>query len=262
MEPEESGTTYSPWYRKSKDIQPFVLFSALHSNETDFHCTACFPWTPRSPTILWDGQAAQVPNLLSQWEAVAKKWTGAIAVGATGRLLIFPKLATAIPIEVSLSSESALQPDAQVRNVAWILSNNTPLEPLVVFTVSSVITIFNVATRSVVGRLRGHGGLITSLSVHPIQPHLFCTTSRDFTTRIYDATLEPVQVPNNPHWPPLPQPSLAGPAHGLHMCEPEGEGIGQCVAVLVGGRSGGHKGAVLCSVGAWNCLASHADVQH
>ena len=37
-------------------------------------------------------------------------------------------------------------------------------------------------------------------------------------------------------------------AHGLHMCEHEGEGTGRCVAVMVGGRSGGHKGAVLCSV--------------
>ncbi|KAH9898311.1 WD40-repeat-containing domain protein [Cubamyces lactineus] len=243
MESEGGSAPYIPWYRKSKDVQPFVLFSTLHFNEAEFHCTACFPWTPRSPTILWDGHAAQVPSLVSQWEAVAKKWMGTIAVGATGRLLIFPKLGNAKPLEVSLSSE----PDAQVQNVAWILSNNTPLEPLVVFTTSSVITIFNVATRSVVGRLRGHGGLITSLSVHPIQPHLFCTTSRDFTTRIYDVTLQPIQVPNNPPWPPLSQPSLAGPAHGLHMCEPEGEGIGQCVAVLVGGRSGGHKGGVLCS---------------
>ena len=34
------------------------------------------------------------------------------------------------------------------------------------------------------------------------------------------------------------------------MCEPEGEGIGRCVTVMVGGRSGGHRGAALCSVGA------------
>ena len=70
--------------------------------------------------------------------------------------------------------KNALQPDAQVRNVAWILSNNTPLEPLVVFTVSSVITIFNVATRSVVGRLRGHGGVSRSLRqsyVHLAEQH-------------------------------------------------------------------------------------------
>ena len=50
------------------------------------------------------------------------------------------------------------------------------------------------------------------------------------------------------HWLPNTVPSLAGPAHGLHMCEPEGDGIGRCVAVMVGGRSGGHRGGVLCSV--------------
>ena len=89
---------------------------------------------------------------------------------------------------------------------------------------------------------------ITSISVHPRRPDMFCTTARDFTTRIYDISLSPVQEPNNPHWPPNTEPSLAGPAHGLHMCEHEGEGTGRCVAVMVGGRSGGHKGAVLCSV--------------
>lgn len=58
-----------------------------------------------------------------------------------------------------------------------------------------------------------------------------------------------MQTPNNPLWYPKQGPSLAGPAHGLHMCEPEGEGVGRAVAVMVGGRSGGHAGAVLCSVG-------------
>ena len=41
---------------------------------------------------------------------------------------------------------------------------------------------------------------------------------------------------------------MAGPAHGLHMYESEGEGLGRCMFVLMGGRSGGHQGAVLASV--------------
>lgn len=58
-----------------------------------------------------------------------------------------------------------------------------------------------------------------------------------------------MQAPNNPHWPPGTKPSLAGAAHGLHMTEPEGTGCGRCVAVLSGGRSGGHLAAVLGAVG-------------
>ncbi|KAI0669808.1 WD40-repeat-containing domain protein [Trametes maxima] len=234
---------YVPWYRKPEGHEaPYALSTILTSKGAQFKCTACFPWIPESLDILWGGHAAQKPELIDPWKATAKKWMGAIAVGGKGRLLVFPKLATGSPFSVTLT-----EPNMQIDHVAWAISSNSPLEPLIVFTVTSVILIFNVNSRSIVGQLRGHGGPITSLSVHPAQPNLFCTTSRDFTTRIYDLALEPVQVPNNPHWLPLLEPSLAGPAHGLHMCEPEGEGIGQCVAVLVGGRSGGHKAAVKCS---------------
>lgn len=41
---------------------------------------------------------------------------------------------------------------------------------------------------------------------------------------------------------------MAGPAHGLNMYESEGEGLGRCMFVLMGGRSGGHQAAVLASV--------------
>ena len=41
---------------------------------------------------------------------------------------------------------------------------------------------------------------------------------------------------------------MAGPAHGLNMFESEGEGLGRCMYVLMGGRSGGHQAAVLASV--------------
>lgn len=77
---------------------------------------------------------------------------------------------------------------------------------------------------------------------------MFCTTSRDHTTRIYDLTLTPQTHSSNPHWPPGTHQSMAGPAHGLNMNESEGEGLGRCLFVLMGGRSGGHQAAVLASV--------------
>jgi polycomb protein EED len=89
---------------------------------------------------------------------------------------------------------------------------------------------------------------VTSIAVHPTRPHIFCTTSRDNSARIYDLTLTPMEQPNNPHWPPGTQPSLAGAAHGLHMNEREGSGLGRCIIVLMGGRSGGHQAAVLGAV--------------
>lgn len=105
---------------------------------------------------------------------------------------------------------------------------------------------------------------ITSIAVHPATPDYFATTSRDHTTRIYDLRLPAVlpvhphtrnargrkEYNPNPHWPPGKKPSLAGAAHGLrlHPNEIEGFGPGRCVAVLMGGRSGGHNAAVLHAV--------------
>lgn len=69
---------------------------------------------------------------------------------------------------------------------------------------------------------------------------------------MYDLTYTPRQTPNNPPWPPAQpyEPSLAGPAFGLHMSEPEGDGVGRCIAVLAGGFSGGHNGTVYKAVSA------------
>lgn len=62
-------------------------------------------------------------------------------------------------------------------------------------------------------------------------------------------TMPPRDSPNNPHWPPSTLPSLGGAPHGLQSSEPEGVGIGRCVAILCGGPSGGHNAAVLNAVG-------------
>ncbi|KAH9950406.1 hypothetical protein B0H21DRAFT_723297 [Amylocystis lapponica] len=217
-----------PWYRASKQSEPFTLahlITASDPNAPPFHCTAAFPWSLDSMNTLWDGSVTDA-QVLQDWNNMVHEWAGSIAVGSTGRLLVFPKL-TARPLAFRLPDDKMEVPCA-----AWALNQNSPTDPLVVFTTSSVIYILDLKTRNIVGRLRGHGG--TRLSHLDIA----ITSVADFTTRIYDLTLPPLQKPNNPHWPP---------AHGLQMSESEGDGIGRCVVVLVGGRSGGHKGAVFCA---------------
>jgi WD40 repeat protein len=48
--------------------------------------------------------------------------------------------------------------------------------------------------------------------------------------------------------PPSLAPNLAGAPMGLQMTEVEGRGFGRCLAVLAGGRSGGHQAAVMGAV--------------
>ena len=61
-------------------------------------------------------------------------------------------------------------------------------------------------------------------------------------------TLPPLQGGENPVTIPENYPSAAGLAFGLISSEKEGVGMGRCVIVLTGGRSGGHKAAVLGAV--------------
>ena len=93
-----------------------------------------------------------------------------------------------------------------------------------------------------------------SIAVHPTDPALICSTSNDHTTRIYDLA-ESANFPvENPSWPNgglskrSPVECLAGPAFGLRANEGEGKGRGRCVAVLVGGSSGGHLAPVQSAV--------------
>lgn len=168
--------------------------------------------------------------------------------------------------------------------VSWAISTNEPLEPLVLFSRGSLLYTYSPVRLGIRGYIRGHGAVrmchhnhrtswlkqilkqaITCIAVHPTNPHLICTTSRDYSTRIYNLNLDAdIPVPSsvakttktkdekvdNPVWPPNQKPSLAGAAHGLRLpiSEQEGMGKGRCICVLMGGRSGGHQAAVLAAV--------------
>ncbi|KAH9937014.1 uncharacterized protein B0H18DRAFT_968775 [Fomitopsis serialis] len=203
-----------PWFRGSTDARPFILSKVLNSTQSTslpFHCTATFPWSSSSMECYG--------KILADWKKTTDDYAGSVAIGGTGAFY---------PFCIRLPDETW-----EVQCAAWALSLRHPTDPLIVFAPSSVIYILDVKTRRIIGRLRGTeaGKPITSIAVHPVQPYL----------RIYDLTCNPLQHPNNPCWPPSKKPSLAGPAFGLQMTESEGEGIGQCVAVLVGGGRAFHR---------------------
>jgi len=254
---EDTPGRSEPWYRSTEpEAEPFVLSGFLSKMDDNaiappFFTTSAFPWSPKSFEKLWDGEHAYDDDLVPRWLETCEKWQGTICVGSIGKLLVFPRHAskTSRPFTIKLPEGNIVddiqQSIFEVRCVAWALSLIAPTDPLIVFTAYSLIFIVDANTRRVVGTLRGHGGEITSIAVHPQHPYMFCTTSKDMTTRLYDLTFNARQEPNNPHWPPSTVPSRAGPAFGLMASESEGNGIGRCLAVLVGGRSGGHEAAVL-----------------
>ncbi|GLB36097.1 putative WD domain, G-beta repeat [Lyophyllum shimeji] len=244
-----------PWYKVRTSPPPFSLAKKISSTRslTDnppaspFRTIAFFPWTHDSLQTLWNGHHDISP---AEWTSMIDEFSDAVAVGSDHKMYVFfTRQANKNPLCYKLpkSDEDLKALPTDCVNVAWALNPHPmePLEPLLLFSYLNLLHIYNIKRQGLAGYLRGHGSAITSIVVHPINANLFCTTSRDYTTRIYDLRLPPHQFPNNPCWPPGTSPSLAGAAHGLHMTEVEGKGIGRCIIVLMGGRSGGHQAAVL-----------------
>ncbi|KAG0708806.1 WD40-repeat-containing domain protein [Suillus ampliporus] len=240
-----------PWFQDPACSKPFTLSKTV---DLDFaeecYCAALFPWSEQSLETLWNGEKNH-EELRDPWKRMISDWSGALAIGALGSLLVIPLNASRSRKGLSVSVPNQVQntrggsDKTAVVALGWALPLEGPLEPHVVFSGGSILYILNVVKGEIIGHLRGHGGPITSIVVHPNYPYLFCTTSRDFTTRIYDLTKSPRQSPDNPCWPPSKTPSLCGAPHGLQASEPEGMGTGRCIAVLCGGPSGGHDAAVL-----------------
>ncbi|KAF9040560.1 WD40-repeat-containing domain protein [Panaeolus papilionaceus] len=249
----------SSWFADPNKPHPFKLVRSItnKSSRFSFHSTAIFPWKEDSLKVLWSGDALTAePPLVDKWKAIVDKHWDMVAVGSRDTLFIFHTHKPLPPVVVQLKPQNAVKLiKADRMHTAWSLDRDN-LEPVVIFNHASNIYIYNVISQSITGSIRGHGGAVTSISVHPVDPQYFCSTSRDFTTRIYSLMLEddpPRQrrkKPSpNPHWPPSTKPSLAGAAHGLRLSpqEIEGHGIGRCIGVLMGGRSGGHNAAVMAA---------------
>ncbi|KXN83867.1 Coatomer subunit alpha [Leucoagaricus sp. SymC.cos] len=241
-----------PWYRNPDNKQPFELFQkkVIPGLQPDALQTfTFFPWNYDSLNTIWDGSLATEENVI-KWKDLIDKFRDTIVICADTDIYLMWLKRRKHPLRVKLPKEidtKLIHSDKTY--AAWVLSPNAIDEPCVVISRGSLMWIYNPVHRGISSYLKGHGGAITSLAVHPLVPNLFCSTSRDHTIRIYDLTLKPHRGFKdrdvNPHWPPGTLPSRAGAAHGLHMNEPEGEGIGRCIVVLQGGRSGGHNAAVL-----------------
>ncbi|THV07723.1 WD40 repeat-like protein [Dendrothele bispora CBS 962.96] len=235
-----------PWYRSP--TLPLLLRRKFSSNFSNrFRSLALFPWNSRSS--LWH-DLGDIPIDSESWNAMINEYTGLLAA-ASDRcvLLISSTRKSETPIKIEIPEQTTRVTPTDKTCVAWALSPEKPYNPLLLISFTKLLYIYDVRSKQICGCLRGHGGNITSINVHPIHPHIFCTTSRDFSTRIYRLSERPKEHPANLPWPAdrrlNTRTNLAGPAHGLDMSGEEGWGMGRCVVVLVGGLSGGHNAEVL-----------------
>ncbi|KAF9481000.1 hypothetical protein BDN70DRAFT_931236 [Pholiota conissans] len=258
---QEEEEEYHPWYLHPEFSHPFKLARKITLGRPDaaaFRNLAIFPWDSETLQKLWDG-TQYTPEIEKGWKQLVAQYWDAVAVTSDYSLHIFFTQQKKNPLSVRLPEDEQKLLETDTMCVAWAINLDKPLEPLVLFSRGSVLYSYNPERLGINGFMRGHGAAITSIAVHPTVPQLVCTTSRDYTTRIYDLRFEADilvegntlrardKKVDNPVWPPVLKPSLAGAAHGLRLpvSEQEGRGMGRCIGVLMGGRSGGHQAAVL-----------------
>ncbi|KAI0032725.1 WD40-repeat-containing domain protein, partial [Vararia minispora EC-137] len=217
-----------------------------------------FPWSFTSVNHIWGGAFSGIDET-ELWKAMVRDWAGVAIFGRMGGIIITSVIPGRLAKRVMFTHSTAT--DQPVSAVGWAFRKSNPFTPLALFACSRSLYILDARTCELLSVLVGHGGRITSIAVHPSRPHLICTTSRDFTGRIYDLHKSPSEgTDGNPPWNPTsPEPgwrainktNRGGGPHGLHATEPEGyspgplPAFGRCVSVLLGNRPGGHCESVL-----------------
>ncbi|KAF8516386.1 hypothetical protein JB92DRAFT_3142584 [Gautieria morchelliformis] len=233
-----------PWYQDLNGTHPFSLTvkgRSTSSPAATFTDVEFFPWAETTLEQLWNSEIyITKDDTRSWWSYLVAKWrdTAAMCGGKVVRLIStlpqrhgHPIFQVALPVDCRFT----------VTRVKWAL-NPWDLHPLLLYTHSSVLHIFDVEARRFLGCIRGHGGDITSIGVHHLHPHLVFTTSRDCTIRIYDLRITDVARKEHESF----QEQKPGNPFGLQIDNDGGECLlGKCIVVLTGGRSGGHEAAVL-----------------
>ncbi|KAH9968786.1 hypothetical protein BC827DRAFT_1165606 [Russula dissimulans] len=217
-----------PWYRDKQTEAPFRLttcFKNLRGQEYRF--VSLFPWSLTSLPSLYYG------HFDDAWPRLIETYAGSIVVGGTEGLYLVDALRPGGRQRKQIRLNTEGHP---ITAVAWALSwrDAKSLDPLLVIAMSGMVCVYSVGRGEPVGFLRGHGGPISSIAVHPHEPSYICTTSSDQTARICNLDRFPDGRQMNPPSLPGTGPSKGGAPHGIRSSEKEEWGKGQCISVLVG----------------------------
>ncbi|KAI0283455.1 WD40-repeat-containing domain protein [Russula aff. rugulosa BPL654] len=226
-----------PWYRDRQTEPPFRLSTYFKSlrHGPEYCFVSLFPWSLAS---------VHDDHFGDDWARFIETYAGSIVVGSTQELYLIRALRPSDKQKKQIRLDVELHP---ITAVAWALGQSRPFDPLIVIAISSMLCVYSVGRGVAIGFMRGHGGPISSIAVHPRVPSYICTTSSDQTARIYDLDRLSDIIEENPFWLPGTGPSKAGAPHGLRSSEREEWGKGLCTTILQGGRSGGHLAAVTCA---------------
>ncbi|KAH9165835.1 WD40-repeat-containing domain protein [Lactarius sanguifluus] len=227
----DNDSEQSPWYRDSRLVEPpFQLVKCFKNlRGPPYRFVSLFPWNLGSLQSLGELYSDHLSN---EWPRFVQTYAGLTVIGNAEELYLVPSVSSSGKQKKQIRLDTKAGP---ITAVAWALNGDSPLEPLLVIALSSIVCVYSVRLGEPTSFLRGHGGPITSIAVHPRVPFYVCTTSSDQTARIYDLDRLPddANPSANPFWNPGTGPSKGGAPHGLRPSERT--------------ESGGHFAAVTCA---------------
>ncbi|WWD04264.1 hypothetical protein V865_002332 [Kwoniella europaea PYCC6329] len=216
------------WYKRRPDKgrvksgHPYVCEAMVMQipSETPYRFEDCKFWPFVGPLNPW-----QLPKSVG-WESW-DDFDGTIALCAKGKVVL-ARCRDDDPWQVIWELEIDDYPYA----VAWTYHPFTCYPLIATAGEKGLIYIINAISRRCVRTLRGHGGDITSLTFHPLHPHILASTSYDKTTRIWNILGSDLIDFSEGEFP--------------SMNFPMGDADeGNCLfAILAGDFKGGHRGYV------------------
>lgn len=121
------------------------------------------------------GELYSENNLSNEWPRFIQKYAGLTVIGNAKELYLVSSVSprgkqkkqihvdTVSPSRFSLYSIVALSNHGQdadpITAVAWALNGESPLDPLLVIALSSIVCVYSVGRGEPTGFLRGHGGV-------------------------------------------------------------------------------------------------------
>ncbi|KAG8936859.1 hypothetical protein FRC02_010721 [Tulasnella sp. 418] len=221
----------------------------------NYHTAVYFPWGEGSAASVF-GDRIPSDDERARWRKVTREWAHIVAICGLSEILL---IRTIPGKPISLLTRKLVHAEEFLRALTWVIEPDT-LNPLLAFGGDgAILYIWDPWSKAMKGLLRGHGGAITSLCVHPKYFHNVASSSRDRSVRIYDLRLKAykrILTLSRPHKSSQPNNlsdkarhralTNSGAPLGDAMAD-EGRGIGKCVLVLAGQAigSGGHEAAIL-----------------
>lgn len=147
------------------------LFDLQNLRGTEYRFVSLFPWTLSS---LYSLSGYFYGDVGKGWPKFIETYAGSMAVGTTEELYLVRlrpsgKQRKQIRLDTVSPRCSCQCPDAGLNShgqegrpitaVTWALGRGSPLDPLLVIAMSSMICVYSVGRGEPVGFLRGHGGV-------------------------------------------------------------------------------------------------------